>query len=248
MRRGNGRYRYDNRHLLDRTGASAQDAAWCNGFETASPVMLLKERLDLQREKMKPAGRAALQELVGRLAQAGAAERVLKPGATLPDFVLPNAEGRLVASEELLQRGPLVLTFYRGDWCPFCRLTLDALETGLPEIEAAGGQLVALSPDTGGHALETKRAHNLNYEVLIDVDSGLALACGVALRMPDAYRQGVLGGGVDLPARHGNDGWFVPLPASFVIDRTGTIREVFAEPDFTHRPEPADIVAALKRL
>ena len=210
--------------------------------------MLLKERLDQQRSRMGPAGRAAWQDLVDRLARAGVADRVLKSGATLPDFVLPNAEGRLVTSEELLARGPLVLTFYRGEWCPYCAMTLDALEAGLPEIEAAGGQLVALSPETGGRALELKRAHGLNYEILIDVDSGVALACGIALRMPDAYRKGVLLGGIDLAERQGNDGWFVPIPACFVIDRSGVIRTVFADPDFTQRPEPADIVAALKRL
>jgi peroxiredoxin len=209
--------------------------------------MLLKERLDLQRRKMGPGVRAAVQDMVERLGQAEAADRVLKPGAALPDFVLPNAEGRLVASDELLARAPLVLTFYRGDWCPFCALTLDALEAALPEIEAAGGQLVALSPETGGRALEVKLAHNLNYEILIDVDSGVALACGIALRVPDAFRQGVMNG-IDLAERHGNEGWFVPIPACFVVDQTGIIREVFAEPDFTYRPEPTEIVAALKRL
>lgn len=210
--------------------------------------MLLKERLDQQRSKMGPAGRAAWQDVVDRLARAGATEQMLKPGATLPDFVLPNAEGRLVASEELLARGPLVLTFYRGEWCPYCAMTLEALETVLPDIEAAGGQLVALSPETGGRALAIKRGRGLNYEILSDVDSGVALACGIAFRMPEAYRQGVLRGGIDLAQRYGNDGWFVPIPASFVIDRSGVIREVFADPDFTRRPEPTEIVAALKRL
>ncbi len=210
--------------------------------------MLLRERLDLQRSTMGPAGRAAWEDLVNRLLLAASVDRVLKPGHAIPDFVLPNAEGRLVASDTLLARGPLVLTFYRGEWCPYCSLMLDALEEALPEIAAAGGQLVALSPETGGLALQVKRERGLNYEILSDIDSGVALSFGVAFRMPDAYRQGMLRAGIDLARRHGNDGWFVPIPASFIIDRTGLIREVFADADFTRRAEPDAIVAALKRL
>ena len=191
---------------------------------------------------------AAWQDLVARLAQAESTDRVLKPGDILPGFMLPNAEGKLVSSEELLAQGPLVLTFYRGEWCPYCTLTLEALETALPEIEAAGGQLVALSPEIGGRALSVKQAYGLHYEVLSDVDSGVALACGVAFRMPEAYREGALRANIDLGRRYGNDGWFVPIPASFIVDPSGVVREVFADSDFTRRPEPAEIVAALKRL
>jgi peroxiredoxin len=210
--------------------------------------MLLSKQLDLQRSKMGPVGRAAWEDLVTRLSQAGVADRVLRPGQALPAFALPNAEGRLVATDELLARGPLVVTFFRGQWCPYCELMLDALEAALPKIAGAGGQLVALSPEIGGRARQLKRAHRLHYEILCDVDSGVALSLGVAFRMPDAYRNGMLRGGIDLAERYGNDGWFVPIPASFIIDRAGVIRQVFADPDFTRRPEPDAIVAALGRL
>src|SRR6516225_9026844 len=113
---------------------------------------------------------AAYQDLLARLGRAETGARALKPGEAIPAFILPDAEGRLVASDELLAQGALVVNFFRGNWCPYCLKTLKALEAALPRIEAAGGQLVALTPDTGRHLAETKRVQRLSYELLSDVD------------------------------------------------------------------------------
>src|ERR1051325_7434973 len=102
----------------------------------------------------------------------------------------------------------------------------------MPGITKAGGQLVAITPDTGGAPSKTKHQHGLHYEVLSDADSAIALQFGVVFRAPDAYRAVLQSRGIDLPERHGNDGWFIPIPVTFVVDRTGIVRYAFADIDF----------------
>jgi peroxiredoxin len=212
--------------------------------------MSLKDDLD----KIRAHGNAderirlAYEAVVRQLGRAETAERALKVGDTMPSFMLPNAEGHIVFSDELLKRGPLVVNFFRGSWCPYCRRTLEALETALPEITAAGGQLVALTPDTGSHLAATKRNHHLTYEILSDVDGAVGLQFGVLFRAPNPYRELLAGRGVDLPARHGNEGWFIPMPATFVVDQQSVIRYAFVNVDFTRRAEPAEIVQVLRSL
>ena len=190
---------------------------------------------------------AAYEDLVSRLGRAETAERALKVGDAMPS-ALPNAEGRLVASDELLDRSPLVVNFFRGDWCPYCLQVLKALESALPDIEAAGGRLVALTPDTGRHLADTKRVQRLSYEMLSDIDGAVGLQFGVLFRAPAAYREVLAGFGIDLAERHGNEAWFIPMPANFVVDRPGIIRYAFVDVDFTRRAEPAEIVAAVAGL
>ena len=190
----------------------------------------------------------AYRDLLARLGRAETGERALRPGDAMPSFILPDAEGRLVASDELLSKGPLVVNFFRGNWCPYCLKMLKALEVALPQIEDAGGQLVAITPDTGRHLTDTKRVQRLSYEILSDVDGAVGLLFGVLFRAPAAYRQVLAGYGIDLAERHGNDGGFIPLPATFVVDRAGIVRYAFIDIDFTRRAEPAEIVAVLAKL
>ncbi|HTZ81415.1 MAG TPA: peroxiredoxin-like family protein [Stellaceae bacterium] len=192
--------------------------------------------------------RLAYEAIIGRLSRSEAASRALKVGDAMPSFMLPNAEGHLVVSDDLLKRGALVVNFFRGNWCPYCRRTLEALETALPRIAAAGGQLVALTPDTGEHLAATKRRQGLTCEVLSDVDGAVGLQFGVLFRTPEPYRALLAGAGIDLAARHGNEGWFIPMPATYVIDRLGVIRYAFVNADFTRRAEPDEIVRVLEEL
>jgi peroxiredoxin len=212
-------------------------------------AMPLQPRLDsLRGTAMSEAAQRARDALVRRLQRAGSAEGCLKIGDAFPPFLLPEAEGALVASDQLLAQGPLVVSFFRGDWCPFCSAMLQALQAALPEIAAAGGRLVALTPDTAGYPLAAKRSLGLTFPILSDVDSAVAMQCGVVFRAPVETRSMLLSYGVDLPARHGNDSWFVPIPATFVVGRDGLVRYAFADPDFTQRAEPAAIIAALAAL
>ena len=210
--------------------------------------MALKDELEKQQGKWPAAAHAAYEDLVRRLGAAETAGRALKLGDKMPDFTLPNAEGKLVASAELLARGPLVVTFFRGDWCPFCRLMLQALDRALPAITAAGAELVALAPETGGRLTRTKARLKLSLDLLADVDNGVALAFGVAFRAPEKYRQLVASFGTNLAERHGNDAWIIPIPATYVVDRDGIVRYAFVEAEFVRRAEPEDIIAVLKQL
>ena len=192
--------------------------------------------------------RAAYTGFVAMLDRAEIAAHVLAPGMPMPDLLLPNAEGRLLSSSDLLRSGPLVMVFFRGDWCPFCMTMLLALEEALPELHAVGATLAALTPDTGGRALRAKQSHGLHYEVLSDVDNETAMQFGVVVNPPESYRALLAGAGIDLAERHGNPGGFIPLPATFLIGRDGVVQASWIDLDVTRRVEPAAIIEAARRL
>ncbi|MDE2582811.1 MAG: AhpC/TSA family protein [Rhodospirillales bacterium] len=208
----------------------------------------LRDKLEAQRRTMSDEVRHAYEVSVAEMRNAGLGAHSLALGERFPDMVLPNAEGDLVAIADLLRRGPVVVTFFRGIWCPYCRIMLDALVEALPEIEATGASLVGVTPETGGLALRTKQNHHASFEVLSDVDCGLGLSCGVVFRTPDIYRRLLLKYGNDLGDRHGNQAWFLPVPTVFVLDRDGIVRWRFLSVDFTEQAEPADILAAIRSL
>src|SRR5262245_43042154 len=138
--------------------------------------MSLRERLDEQwRQTRSEDIRRGYEALVTQLAASGMTEASLKAGDNIPEFELPSVEGRLVRSEELLGRGPLVLSFFRGGWCPYCALELEALQEALPDIEAREASAVAITPDTGANFAAVKRDNRINFDVLSDLDCGLAL-------------------------------------------------------------------------
>ena len=145
-------------------------------------------------------------------------------------------------------KGPSSSISFAANWCPYCLHTLQALELALPSIEAAGAQLAALTPDTGSHLIATKRRHGLSYEILSDVDGAVGLQFGVLFRAPQSYRELLIGRGIDLEERHGNAGWLIPMPATFVINQSGVIQYAFVNVDFTRRAEPDEIVQVLDGL
>jgi peroxiredoxin len=182
---------------------------------------------------------------VAELGRNGIVDQVIAPGEVFPDFMLPSAEGQLVVLSDVLARGPVIISFFRGEWCPFCRLMLAALTEALPDIEEAGATLLALTPETGGLPLTMKTYHGARFEVLSDVDCGVGLAAGVIFRIPNLYRAS-LGNG--FPERHGNSGMYLPLPATFILATDGTIAWRFVDVDFSRRAEPADIINAVRGL
>jgi peroxiredoxin len=213
----------------------------------------LREQLDEQWRRTReqsPEIRAAYEALVQDLTRSGLIDGALKAGDPMPDFELPNAAGKLVASAELLERGPLVLSFFRGGWCPYCRLELTALQESLPEIERLGASLSAVTPDTGAALAATARASHIGYQVLSDVDNGVGLAFGIIFRVPPAVHDLYRRLGIDLGTRHGNDTgeWLLPLPATYIVDRLGIIRHAELDPDFKHRMEPEEILRVLGEL
>jgi peroxiredoxin len=192
--------------------------------------------------------RAAYDEFLERLDSAKVAGQALKAGDAMPRFLLPNAEGQLIDSADLLATGPLVVTFFRGDWCPYCSATLDAMEAVLAELTEAAGTLVAMTPETGGRTLATKRAHKLHYEVLADVDLAIAMAFGIVFRTPPLYEELLRRRGIDIAERSGNPAWLLPIPAMFLVGRDDIIARTWINIDFTQRAEPREVLDALKLL
>ncbi|MGC0312389.1 peroxiredoxin-like family protein [Kitasatospora acidiphila] len=196
-----------------------------------------------------PAELAEIMDRNGReLAASGLAERALGVGAPAPRFTLPAATGRQVALDELLADGPVVLTFYRGAWCPFCNLALRALQEHHDAITARGARLVAVSPQIPDESLTLAEKEQLAFDVLSDLGSEVAARFGIAFDLSDE-----LGGlydqwGFDLERVNAGHSRTLPLPATFVIDRTGVIRWTFVAADYAVRAEPADILAALDAL
>jgi peroxiredoxin len=191
---------------------------------------------------------AAYEETVAELNRSGFLQHAIQEGELFPDFMLPSAEGRLVSLSALLERGPLIISFFRGEWCPFCHLMLTALAEALPEIEAAGASLLALTPETNGFPLAMKHRSDAGFEVLSDVDCGVGLAAGIIFRMPKPYRARLESTGINVAERYGNTAWFMPVPATFIIAQDGRIAWRFLDADFTHRAEPADIIKAVRAI
>lgn len=202
----------------------------------------------LRRSRDTSEMRGAYDEFLHRLDAGQVAAHAVKPGDRMPPFLLPTAEGRLVDSGELLQAGPLVVTFFRGGWCPYCSTTLEALQAVLPELEAAGGTLVAMTPETGGRALAMKRERGLGYEVLVDVDLAVAMAFGIVFRTPPLYAELLRKRGIDLAERSGNAAWWLPVPAAFLVGADGIVARSWVNIDFTVRAEPTEIIEALRSL
>jgi peroxiredoxin len=214
--------------------------------------MSLKEQLEAHtrttRHQLPAELREANEALLAQLELSGMLESICAAGDPMPNFELADADGSLLSSRELLERGPIVVSFFRGDWCPYCRLELKSLEAALGDIEHEGARLVAVTPDTNTALASVKRSNNLSFHVLSDPDHGVALLFGVAYRVPDDLRAQYLRHGVDLAARHGNNLWFLPIPATFIVDRRGIIRHAQVDADPRQRMEPADIIQVLRGL
>lgn len=186
--------------------------------------------------------------LVRRLVEAKSADGALKAGDMCPGFALTSADGRLVLLRDLLADGPVVLSFYRGRWCPFCSAELEALHTAEPAIVAAGGKLVAISPEAGGVPLKVKQERGFEFEILCDLDNGVALAFGLVYRVSDEMVAAFMRDGDDFPLIYGNKSWFLPIPATYIIAIDGTIAHAFVDPEYRRRLDPSDIIAELNRL
>ncbi|MFC1805601.1 peroxiredoxin-like family protein [Planctomycetota bacterium] len=170
-----------------------------------------------------------------------------KLGDKAPGFELPNATGKTVALADLLEKGPVVVTWYRGGWCPYCNIQLRALQQALPALREAGGTLVAISPELPDKALSTAEKQKLEFEVLSDVGNKVAAAYGLKYTLP-APVAAKLKGFVDLATFNGDASNDLPLAATYVIGTDGTIRYAFVDADYRKRAEPAAIVAALAKL
>jgi peroxiredoxin len=214
--------------------------------------MSLKMELDRVRAdfmaKVSPEIREAMLRADMELAASGITQRALKAGNLAPDFCLPDTRGARVPLHDLLAEGPLVVTFYRGGWCPYCNLELRALQRVLPEIRKLKAQLIAVSPELPGKSLSTAERNLLAFPVLSDIGSVTAKAFGIAFNLAEELRPTYKRFGYVLPDKNGYESWILPIPATYVIDCDGVIAMAFVDVDYRNRLEPAEILAALQAL
>jgi len=192
--------------------------------------------------------RAAMARADAALETSGIAARALKAGERAPGFVLADANGLRVRLDDLLRTGPVVLSFYRGGWCPYCNLELRALQARLPELAALGASLVAISPETPDESLSTSERNALAFPVLSDAGNHVARRFGIAFDLAEDLRPIYARFGHALPEKNGDESWTLPVPATFVIDRDGAVALAFVDVDYRNRLEPDEIVAAVRSL
>ncbi len=182
------------------------------------------------------------------LIESGQAQRAKKAGDAAPGFTLSDADGAKVSSRDLLAKGPLVLSFYRGVWCPYCNIELQALQEALPDIAARGASLVAISPQTAANSRRSRHDNKLTFPILSDVRSEVANAFGIRFALPDYLIELYKGFGNNLPVVNDDPSWVLPMPARYVIAPGGIIAYSEVNPDYTRRPDPSELLPLLDRL
>ena len=214
--------------------------------------MGLEQQLDAFKAEFArsaPADRHAFYETkIEELRASFAMERAIGVDALAPDFTLPDAQGKPVAMSELLRLGPVVVTFYRGGWCPYCNIQLRAYQAALPEITALGARLAAISPQLPDGSLATATKNELTFDVLSDVGNEVARSFGLVYALPEELRVPLRSNNKALPGINGDESWELPIPASYVIGRDRRVALAFLDVDYRNRLDPAAILAALKSL
>ncbi len=181
------------------------------------------------------------------LIASGAANRALKVGDKAPHFSLKDPEGNIINSADLLKHGPLIVSFYRGVWCPYCNMELQALQAALPEFERLGARLVAISPQTAPNSRKSVRDNKVTFPILSDVKNEVAESFGLKFSLPDYLVELYKSLKNDLPSFNGDPSWTLPMPARFVIAQDRTILYAEVNPDYTRRPDPRELLPVLDR-
>jgi peroxiredoxin len=219
--------------------------------------MALQDKLDAfkadfegGRFPLKPPKEAldTMHRATAELIASGQAQRAKKAGEVAPEFTLTDPDGKPMSSRDLLAKGPLVVSFYRGVWCPYCNLELQALQDALPEIAARGARLVAISPQTAPNSRKSQRDNKLGFPILSDVRSDVADAFGIRFALPGDLVALYKSFKNDLPTFNDDPSWVLPMPARYVIGRDGVIAYAEVNPDYTHRPDPSELLPVLDRL
>jgi peroxiredoxin len=220
--------------------------------------MSLQDKLDAFRANFEIGGAPYLapawvhepmHRATSELIASGLARNALKVGDKAPAFILKDPEGNAVSSTALLKEGPLVVTFYRGVWCPYCNIDLQALEAVQPELKKRAARMVAISPQTAPNSRRSQRENKLSFPILSDPHNDVAASFGIRFGLPvylvDLYKHTFE---TNLDVINGDDSWTLPMPARFVIGQDGTILYAEVNPDYTRRPDPEEFMAVLDRI
>lgn len=218
--------------------------------------MSLQDKLDAFKADFKagkppfnapPEIHPIMERATAELIASGQAARAIKAGDRAPQFQLLDQEGNEVSSAELLAQGPLIVSFYRGVWCPYCNIELQALNEVLPKFKALGANVVAISPQTAVNSRKSVRTNQLGFPVLSDVKSETAAAFGLRFNLPDYLVDLYKMLKNDLPAFNDDPSWVLPMPARYVIGQDGVVLYSEVNPDYTHRPDPSEIFPVLEK-
>jgi peroxiredoxin len=207
----------------------------------------LQEQLRTVAETVRrerPEFAAAVDRLITRLRQYGAGEAAPKIGDSIPSFVLPDGTGQMVSLEELLDRGPVAVTFHRGHWCPYCRININAFAEAHKALPA-GAEIVAIIPDRQKFVAELKKQSQVRFPIVTDADNGYAMSLNLTIWVGAEIQKMMEGRSVDLPTFEANSSWMLPIPATFVVGRDGLIRARFIDPDYRNRMMIYDMLAAM---
>ncbi len=170
----------------------------------------------------------------------------LSQGAKAPEFVLKDHNGNPVSSAELLNRGRLVVCFFRGRWCPFCVCQLEAMNEILPQIQQAQASLIAISPQTVKQSFFMADQHKLRFPLLSDPGNSIAREFGLVYRVPDYQQEVYRRVFINLPFANGDESWELPIPATYILDADSVVIYASVDPDYTERPEPSEVLSQLK--
>lgn len=172
----------------------------------------------------------------------------LKTGEKAPNFSLPNATGETVELYEQLKQGPVVLTFYRGNWCPYCNMELRAYQQVIGEIHGQNAELIAISPQTPDQSMSIQEKHDLEYIVLSDENNEVANQFNLVFQLPDYLVDIYKSSGLNVDEYNGEDSWKLPVSATYIINTDGTIAYEYTKSDYRDRVEPSTVVEELKKM
>lgn len=222
-------------------GLSTEQDGARPGVPLAQRLMEIKAGI---AQYVRPENQAINERAIAELEASGIAQRILPVGAKAPEFTLPDQNGKMTSSAELLSHGKLIIDFYRGRWCPFCVTELETYRDMYEEIRASGTSLVAISPQTVKHSAFTADQHKLRFPVLSDAGNKVARQFGLVYRVTAYQEQLFRSVFINLPLTNGDESWELPLPATYVLGQNGTILFAQAFANYTQRPE-VDLATSL---
>ena len=232
--------------LIGKTSEADIKAFLSSAFSEQSLKATLEGISAASASKLPPDRKAVMDQAIEDLRKSHLTDHVPKMGTKAKDFTLKNIHGKELKLSQLLLRGPVVLTFYRGGWCPYCNAQLKAFQEKLPAFKQLGAQLIAVTPETPDSGVSTAEKDGIKFEILNDEHNKIAksygLVFGVTGKLKDIYKSF----GIDLQKNQGNADWELPVPATFVIGKDLTIHYVFADVDYKKRAEPTDVLEAIK--
>jgi len=215
-------------------------------MDEKSLTIQLEEMSAGSKEKVPPEKRKVMEDAIENLRKTHITDHALKVGDKMPPFELPDGNKKMVSSKTLLKKGPLIVVFYRGGWCPYCNLQLHDLQKYLPQIKGLGAELVAISPQTPDNSLSTAQKDKLSFYVLSDVGSKVGKKFGLVYKLPKKLQGLYKEFGIDLEKSNATRKWELPLAATYVIKQDGRISYVFLDVDYKKRAETKDLIDELK--